>query len=237
MKRALLITGLLMAATTAMGCTESMSSTDVRTHGIAASFTVEAGNADSSTVRAVLRAGGKNSNTYITLDNGDKLRVEANGQNVPMTAYDEGHYQANIGTGAADTEYKVIFERGQDDDGAPDNIGKLPKPFDITGVPDNSPSRKDDDVTIKWDNAGSTDSMDLEIDGDCIFKFHKSVPDTGEYIIPKGSLDSTGGKDPKSCNLTVVMKRSRAGSTDSHLNEDSSFVLSQRRATKFMSAP
>ena len=105
-------------------------------------------------------------------------------------------------------------------------------------MPSNTPSRKNDDITIKWDNSGSNDPISIELKGDCIFKWHKDgIADTGSYTIPKGDIDSTGGDHPETCNLTITVKRSRQGSADSHLDEESSFVLEQVRTTTFKSAP
>lgn len=236
MLKALTLTGFVSLA--AVGCVaeETMSSEDIRTGGIAATIEVWANSASQSTAKATLQAGGDEGNVYVVLDNGDVLRATAAGTTQTMRSTDEGRYEASFAVGAADTEFKIELDRNGDDD-ALNNVGLLPAPFDIT-APTDVPSRANNDITISWAPSGTGDSMRLEIDGPCIFMYNKSqVSDTGSYSIPKGELDSTGGSNPETCDLTVTMKRIRGGSVDAALDRESSFELRQQRAVKFSSAP
>ena len=184
--------GALLAATALIGCSEeTVSSTNVKTAGIAGIFEVTAGNETSSTVNAKLVVGGDESNTFVTLDNGDKLTATADGETKTMTTGDgAGRYEAKFGTGAGGTEFKISLERPDDDD-APNTVGTLPTPFSITEVPSNTPSRANDAITIKWDDG--TGDMKIEVEGDCIFSnsFTAATGST-EYTIDAGEIDSTG---------------------------------------------
>jgi len=235
MRKSFALLGLVAFA--AMGCsTETISSSDIKTGGIAATIEVIADGDTHSNVWVTLRSGGDESNTYVILDNGDKLTATAGTETKTLSSVEEGKYNATFSSGAKDTEFKVVLDRPDDTD-APNNIGTLPAPFGIT-APSGGLSRANDDITITWDNSGSTDSMSLSIDGTCIFDLDKSgLSDTGSYTIPKGDLKSTGGDKPETCTLTVRMERYRSGSTDSALDGESSMKMIQRREVKFSSAP
>ena len=106
MKIALIALAALAAAT---GCQqkETVSSSNIRTKGIAATVMVTAGGA-ASEVEAKLRVGGDESNTYIILENGDKLVTEVGGEKKDMHAESEGVYTVNFATNAADTEFNFL---------------------------------------------------------------------------------------------------------------------------------
>lgn len=234
------LTGAFLASAVLMGCSEeTVSSTNIKTAGIAGLFEVTAGNATSSTAKATLVVGGDESNTYVNLDNGDKLIASAGTDSKTMNSGDgAGRYEANFATGAGGTEFTIMLER-PDDTNAPGNTGILPAPFDIIEVPSTTPSRKADAITIKWDN-GEAGKMKIEIDGDCVFKStFEPASGTTEYTIDAGEIESTGvnPEDEETCDLTVKMTRMSTGSTDGALDNESYFRLYQSRATSFASAP
>jgi hypothetical protein len=218
------------------GCTETTSSENIKTGGIAALIEVTAGSESSSTVKATLKVGGDESNTYVILDKGDELAATANGDTKGMSAQSEGVYEAEFGTGAADTEFQVDLKRPNDTP-APDSRGTLPAPFKI-GTLEDGKSRKADPLDVTWDPSGSDDSMELEINGSCIFLYSKDIPgDSGSYTIEAGQLDSTGGDKPETCDLNVTLSRKRSGSTDPAYDNESYFHLAQVRKAKVTSAP
>lgn len=235
MKTGLILVTLLVAAT---GCSkkETTSSSNIRTQGIAATITVEAGNS-STEVQALLRVGGDESNTYVILENGDKLTCDAGGDKKDMHAEAEGDYRVTFPTNAAETPFTIALERDKDDP-APNNMVGLPAPFTIGALPTNSPSRANDDLTLSWDSSGTSDNMTVDIKGSCIFSKSIDIPgDSGSYTITKGTLDSTGGDKPEACDLDIVLKRKRKGTTDSNLDNESAIEAVQTRAAKFTSAP
>ncbi len=233
------LAGALLASTALMGCSEeTVSSTNIKTAGIAGLFEITAGSETSSTVKATLVVGGDESNTYVTLDNGDKLTASAGDETKAMTTGDgAGRYEAKFATGAGGTAFKIALERPDDDD-APNSLGTLPSPFNVTEVPSSTPSRATDPITIKWDNGDG--SMKIEVEGDCIFdtSFEAATGST-EYTIDAGDIDSTGVKpeDEETCDLTVTLTRRDTGEADGALDDESYVRLYQVRQAKFASAP
>ncbi len=229
------LSALALAAT---GCSkETVSSANIRTKGIAATIVVTGSASGSSEVEATLRVGGDESNTYVMLEGGDKLVAKAAEETKDMHAESEGVYLAQFATNAQDTPFTVSLLRGEDED-APDNTVSLPAPFTIGALPTTSPSRASDDLTVTWDPATGGDSMRMEVKGDCIFSKKFSIPgDSGSFVIAKGQLDSTGGSEPKACDLTITLWRTRKGTTDIGLDRESSIEASQRRTATFTSAP
>ena len=218
------------------GCTESTSSSNNKTGGIAALIEVTATSDSSSRVKATLKVGGDESNTYVQLDNGDKLVAEANGDQKPMTAESTGVYEAEFADGKEGTEFRVDLQRPNDTP-APNSRGVLPAPFTI-GAIDSGLSRANDALTITWDPSGKDGSMHLEINGSCIFLYPKDISDTGSYEIAAGELDSTGGDKPETCDLDVELSRTTKGSADPAYDNESYVHLSQvRKSTIKSSAP
>lgn len=219
------------------GCTETTSSENIKTGGIAALIEVTATSESSSSVKATLKVGGDESNTYVILDKGDELAATAaGGEPKSMSAQSEGVYEAEFGTGAADTEFVVDLKRPNDTP-APNSRGTLPAPFKIGALEDGK-SRKTDPLDVTWDPSGSDDSMELEINGSCIFLYTKDIPgDSGSYTIEAGGLESTGGDKPETCDLDVKLSRKRSGSADPAYDNESYFHLAQVRKSKVTSAP
>lgn len=233
------LAGALLASTALMGCSEeTVSSSNVKTAGIAGLFEVSASSESSSRVDAKLVVGGAQSNTYVTLDNGDKLTATAGGETKVMTTGDgAGRYETSFATGAGGTQFTISLER-PDDDNAPNSVGTLPAPFNITEVPSNTPSRANDAITIKWDDGDG--NMKIDVEGECIFSTSFNVTSgSTEYTIKANEIDSTGvnPEDETSCDLTVTLTRSNTGDADGALDNESTFSLYQVRKTTFASAP
>jgi hypothetical protein len=227
-----LLLGLLV-----MGCNskETTSSANIKTGGIAMLVDVYADTATKATVHVELRVGGSDSNTYVSLENGDELTATAGDESKVMTARDTGVYEANFSGVAAETPFNVLLARPHDTSAA-DNSGALPAPFDLTR-PTEGLSRKDDDLEVTWAPFGTDDRMELELHGDCIWDYSKSPSDVGSFVIGKGSLDSKGGDKPETCDITVDAQRWRPGTVDAAFDPESWFRLHQRRSTTFSSAP
>lgn len=221
-----------------VGCSkETTSSSNIKTGGIAALTDVYADTDTTATVHVELKVGGSSSNTYIGLDNGDQLIATAGGETKTLTTTDDvGVYEARFSGVGAETEFSLVLERPNDTT-ASDNSGTLPPPFTID-KPSNDLSRKDDDLKVTWSPSGTDDGMDFEFSGSCIFDYTKSPPsDSGSFVLPKGTLDSTGGNMPEACKITIDAQRSRSGTADAAFDSESWFRLHQRRSTTFTSAP
>jgi hypothetical protein len=234
--------GLGLAAVLALlGCKETTSSCNIRTAGLAMLTEVTASSESSVRVKTTLLVGGDESNTYAILDSCDELYAEADGDRKQMSAIEDGVYEAKFDVGAEDTEYRVVLKRDQDDT-ADGNSGQLPAPFDITSDLGPDPiSRADAQIEVTWDPADSDDDMKLAIEdkaAGCIFDKDINVPgDSGSYVIEKGEIESTSDQDPETCDVSGKLSRTRDGSTDSTLDSESYFHLTQVRTFKFTSAP
>jgi hypothetical protein len=219
-----------------MGCSkETTSSANIKTGGIAALIDVYTDAASTATVKVELRVGGSSSNAYVDLENGDELVATAGDETKVLTVRDSGVYEAKFSGVAAETLFTVVLNRPNDTTAA-DNSGNLPAPFDLD-QPKGMLSRKDDDLEVTWAPSGTGDGMDFKFDGDCIFKYSKSPSDVGSFTVGKGSLDSTGGDEPETCDITIEAQRSRSGTADSAFDPESWFRLHQLRSATFVSNP
>lgn len=220
----------------ALGCSkETTSSANIKTGGIAALIDVYADTDATATVRVKLVVGGSSSNTYVALEGGDTLTATAGGKSKPLTTSDTGIYEAAFSGVAADTEFQVTLDR-PDDTTATGNSGTLPPPFTLD-KPAVNLSRLADDLEVSWAPADSGDGMQLNVDGTCIFSYDHSLSDTGTFTIVKGTLESTGGDKPETCDLDLQLQRDRAGVVDAKFDPESWFRLHQRRSTSFTSKP
>ncbi|WP_437671133.1 hypothetical protein [Sorangium sp. So ce131] len=218
------------------GCKETLDSNTIRTQGISATIEATAVSESSTSVKATLKAGGDESNTYIVLSGGDRISAAADGKEVDMLAEESGVYVAQFQTGAEDTEFSVQLDR-EDDDDAPGNSGTLPAPFEIEALP-TEPISRTEDLTITWEPSGTGDDMEIEVRGDCIFSKTIDVGgDPGTYTLKAGTLEETSSQEPETCDVEVTISRTRGGKTDPILDSESSFQLSQVRQDTFASAP
>jgi hypothetical protein len=225
------------------GCKETVSSENIRTGGIAMLTTVTAESASSTTVHTELRVGGDESNTYVVLKSGDRLRAEGDGAERTMRATTQGVYEADFDTGEGGARFVVRLERAEDDP-ASGNFGTLPEPFEITSAFGHAPiSRSQDDLKITWEPAGQDEDMHIsfadEPGSGCLrFDEDKTVEgDPGNRTFAAGFLESADEDDPETCEVEVTLTRSRRGSNDDALDDESRFELRQVRKFSFVSAP
>lgn len=232
---------LLVAALLGLpACAESVESDDVLTDGIYAELRAEASE-DGLRASATLLVGGP-SNTYVMLTGDDSLTVSAAGQTEEMTAQNNGgnvfRYTADLAATDEDTEVVFRFDRTIDD-GAPDSRCTLPRAMTIEAPLDGDVfSRTQNDVVITWDTSGSSQPVELTVEGDCFDgDVNESFPDDpGSYTIPAGTLTSLGDP-PTACQATVRVSRRSSGSLDPGFGEGGLVVCSQVRTTTFRSDP
>ncbi len=233
----ILCTALFLAGA---GCKSTTSSENIRTPGIAMGIVVTAPSAESSTVRATIQVGDTGvTATYVNLEGGDRLLASIDGgEEESMQPESEGVYETGFATGALDTEFKVNFDRTQDDD-APNSVGNLPGPFDLTALTGSTFSRTEA-VEVTWDPSGSGDPMNIAWNGDCVFLGSADIPgDSGTYTLAADTIDATGSDEdpPPTCDVTLTVTRTRSGTPDTGLDPDSYVRLEQVRSTSFTSAP
>ena len=234
--------GFALIALSLGGCKETTSSENIRTQGIAMEVEVIARSESRTRVRSTLRVGGDESNTRVILRGGDELIAEADGEERTMEEVDEnsGVYETVFEDLPGGTEIVVRLERDGDDD-ALDNHGILPEPFDITSVFDEPVSRSEDEMEITWEPAGEDDDMDIRFEdepGGCIFNLNDDIPgDSGSYVLEPETLRSSSSNDPETCEVEISIMRTRDGSTDDALDNESEFTLQQIRTIRFVSDP
>jgi hypothetical protein len=231
-RNSLIVLGLFGLA--AAGCSkETTSSANIRTGGIAALIDVTGTTDTTAQVHVELKVGGSSSNTYVILEDGDKLTATANDQTKTLTATDSGVYDVTFQGVGADTAFKIDLERTE---GSATNSGTLPAPFAID-PPTTKLSRKDDDLPVSWAPADTGDGMALDFSGTCIFDLRKAVSDTGSYVVKKTTLSSTGGDMPETCDITLDVDRSHLGTVDSAFDPESYVRMHQSRSLSFTSNP
>lgn len=230
------ISGALLATVTLLGCKETTSSEFIRTGGIAALMSVGAESSDLSTVHVELRVGGAQSNTYVILDNGDRLTATVDGETKDLHSVAEGVYEVEFNT-AAQNEYVVSLDREEDED-APDSKATLPAAFSIAQPqPSDELSRVDDGLFIVWTPVADTEGT-ISLSGSCIQAESLSVAGSaGMLVVNKGTLKSTDEKTPESCSVEISMTFTKEGAADPAYDEESYFRASQSRRTSFTSNP
>jgi hypothetical protein len=227
---------LLIGTGLLTGCTETIDSKNLRTQGISATIRATATSDSETTLRATLKAGGDESNTYVALGGGDRIFATGGEKRVEMQTQSTGVYEAEFATGAANTPFGVALER-EGDDSAPNSAGTLPAPFQITSL-GTEPISRASELVIQWTPATDGDAMHIHLNGNCIFFEDIDVPgDSGTHTIAANELKPTNSMMPGSCDVKVDITRSRNGKADATFDSESSFVLEQVRTTSFTSVP
>jgi len=223
----------LAAAALAAGCSTT-SSSDLRTGGISADIRVSATSAIAATVSVQMSPGnGFDPLDLVKLTGGDALYAESDGLRRPLTDGGTYKYEATFPSAAAETQFRVILDRARaDDTDAPDNLGALPMPFDLSPLSIvNMPRSQAEMVT--WSPSGTADRMTLEFQGSCVEDRSFAIDgDPGTY-----AFTLEGETYPSSCQVAMTLRRSRAGVVDPNLNAGSSFLLEQVRTASFFSSP
>lgn len=220
-------------------CAESVESNDVLTDGIYAELRA-ASTEDGTSVTATLLVGGADSNTFVRLTGDDALTATAGSETRTLASRNLGDryfYTTDLEASTGDTEVIFRFERTIDD-GAPDSRCTMPAAVAITGpTGDAAVSRADSDLVITWTPGDADDTLQLDIEGDCIQGYGTTLDDSaGTHTLPAGTLVSASDL-PAACQSTIRLTRQRSGMLDPAFGEGGSVVCSQRRETSFRSDP
>jgi hypothetical protein len=218
------------------GCGATTSSTNIRTAGLVALIDITAERPDQTVVSADMVVGGRNSNTHVVLEGGDQLVASCEGEQAEMSSVGNGSYAARFAH--SDGEFVVALMRGQDA-AAPRSAGTMPVPFEITSAFGDKPySRANDSLTITWTPGGTDAEVSIELEGDCIHSAElQPGADPGTFTIEAGKIEAWKSQEKDSCNVAVRVVQTKHGQADPALGADSSVVLRQIRATRFVSAP
>ena len=230
------VLGLFGLVFLALGCKESVESTDIRTTGIYPEITVEAEGSGSSTVTVKLKVGGSNSNTFLELTGGDTLEATVDGETKTLRETSDEVYSASFPVDAEGTEFLIAFLRTEEDESAPASVVQLPAPFELEVAPREA-SRATDDVELTWDPPADGD-LDWDMSGECIEREFDEIPDDGTYTVTADSIEPFLESDKEeSCTVSVQLERSLRGSIDEAFTEGGRIVAIQRRRGSFTSTP
>jgi len=231
----------------AAGC-QKVNSTNVRTSGIYADFSVAEHSATQAKVDATLQVGGASSNTYLSLTGQDRLTVYVGSNAYPMQGYSSiyQYYSTTIPYPAIDTELRVAFERGPDDVSAPGSTVIVSGLFSIAPMAKTEYSRAKDSLEIDWAPFDPTYRVSWFMHGSCLQTVSDdSVVDSGRVTLPAGTLKKPPPPDPDEehhpippdqCTANADVTKSRAGHVDPAFT-GGTFTASQKRSVSFDSIP
>jgi hypothetical protein len=227
---------LAALATSAIACSATTSSRNIRTAGVVALIDVTSHSENEAVVQTKLVIGGANSNTHMILEGGDRLYADAGGQHQEMNAVGEGDYEAKFPTSGG--EFVVSLTRDVDAP-APNNKGTLPPPFEITSQFGDAPlSRAKDDLTVTWSPSEGGAQVKVTLEGDCVLPVSFDVGgDPGTFTIERTKIKAWMAQEKDACNVSLTIERTTPGTTDPALDSDSRFRLHQLRSTRFVSGP
>lgn len=229
------------------GCKdEKVESEDIRTSGIWASFEVKATGNGKASVESELRVGG-DSGTVIELTGEDKLVCTA--AETSKTLGKSGNaYKASLPIDAGGTLFTFAFNRGDEDEAAPNSNVTLPDPFTIAGVTSAQEVSRAAQLTVTWEASATADPMKWELDGDCLFSTDGKVATDGTLTLAGDDFNPTltaeegakaGDASKANCSAKLCIERKRTGTLDPAFAEEEGGEIHaiQRRCTSFISVP
>lgn len=220
MSKTLLRSTLLLAGALA-ACDQTSPSKSVPTHEIYPRFAVETDADGVSRINAQFaRHYDPFSSHWVSVSGGDALIVTAAGQEARFEGPGAA-FETTLQTGiATDTLVRFDFQRPKRVD-APDSIGYLPAPMDLTMPAGGEQYTIGTDVLLlTWDESGTLDDMWVEIDAICTqgapdgFVRIDIAGDPGLYAV---RLEDHFGDDGycTEYRATVTLARERDGAIDS----------------------
>lgn len=243
MDRIKLLLGLGIA-TFAAGCTEDVNSTDIKTSGMQAHFkALESKAGEGTKVTADLRVnGGDSSNDYIDTKGEDTLSAEAGDETVTLDKFEVGlgdgvMYEATLSEEAEDAQFTFSFNRGPDDDDAPNSFVTLPPAFELEGLETNGEVSRSSSLNLTWEGS-SSDTVRYHVEGDCLFTTieREAGKNVGSVTIPPGDMDATSSKETETCGAKLYVELVRKGTLDPAFG-DGSVEGIRRRWISFVSVP
>jgi hypothetical protein len=207
------------------GCTD-VDSTNLNTSGIRAELTVTGRGDGTASASAGLYVQ-DSTLTFVELQEGDELTATTGDETKTMEKSELfgviDYYASFADADAEGTAYTIAFNRDSAES-APGSTATLPAKFNLTAPEGDalSYSRADDDIVVTYDNSGKSDEMSYSLDGDCLNVYGKVLDgDPGTFTIPKGTLTlkDTTTTAPTSCQVTVRVSRTRAGTLDPAFGE------------------
>ncbi len=226
---------LLLLPLTALACTETVESSDVRTSGIFPEFRVVADGSGATQVSARLKVGGNDSNTYLDLQSGDRIEVSAGGVTHTLNETNAHSYTASFDIDEPGTEFVFAFLRSEQDESAPRSVVTLPDPFALQ-MTSTEVSRAGGQVGFSWDPPGSG-NLRWDVDGDCVWDDRGETADDGSHSLSSDDLRALASRADETCAVQLTLERGRGGSIDSAFSEGGEAVAYQQRVQTFTSMP
>ena len=229
----------LVVAAGVMGCAEDVDSTDVRTSGVYADFEALATGNGSTEVSAELRVGGARSNTYMRLVGDDTLTASSAGVAKELGTRSFGDrwwYEVDF-DGEEDATFAIRFDRGDEDEGAPNSEARLPPPFVLSGFASGGDISRASGVTFTWEAAETKDfEVRWRVNGDCLLPDSGTISGDGELFLGDRKFTLREDADD-TCDGEIHIERVREGSVDPAFGEGGEFEAIQRRTVTFRSVP
>lgn len=228
---------------------ETVESEDVRTSGLHAVFDVLATGNAKPVASAKLTVG--TGDTSLVLTGEDKLvaskTVDAANPTSKTMSRDGDYYRATFSGDDGGALYTFAFNRGDEDESAPDSNVTLPDPFALVGPGTTTEVSRATELTVTWDASATTDKMTWKLSGSCLFDNDGTVATDGTLTIAGTDYDVTpsaenAASDPnddsENCTVTLCIDRKRSGTLDAAFDKYGGSVSAvQRRCTKFVSIP
>lgn len=226
---------LWMLPLVALACTETVESSDVRTTGVYPEFRAVANGTGSTQVSARLKVGGNDSNTYLELQDGDRIEVSVGTETRTLDETDSHTYSARFDVDAAGTEFVFAFLRSEQDENAPRSVLTLPEPFSLQ-MTTAEVSRASGLVGFSWDPPASG-NLHWDLAGDCVWPDQGDTVDDGSHSLSADDVRSPTADAAKTCPVSLTVQRGRAGSVDPAFTEGGESIAYQERAQSFTSTP
>ncbi|MGC4064627.1 MAG: hypothetical protein QM784_08280 [Polyangiaceae bacterium] len=240
--------GFVVTILLASACSksETVESEDIRTSGIYPEITVLAEGNGKSTATVKLKVGGDDSNTTLELTGKDELTCTAGDESKKLTQSGDS-YKTTFATDEAGTEFVFSFDRGDEDENAPNSHVILPDPFSIEGVESSTEvSRADDELTVTWDASDANDTHSWTLKGDCLFDTDGDVSKDGTVTLKGDDFNATPSAEKedatdeeKQCKATLCIERKRVGGLDPAFKSEEGGEIRaiQKRCVSFVSVP
>lgn len=229
--------GLVGSLFVLAGC-EDVTSTDLFTSGMYAELSVVTTGDGVSLVTAILKSGGKASNTYVELAGDDVLSVTLEGDTRTLAKESTGNFHQYVTTFDAappSTPFVIQLARSLDG-GAPESSLELPEPFTLTG-PEGAVSRSAS-LTFTWTPSGQADPMEIVASGACILSYTRAISgDPGTVTLEANVLEAVNKDAAESCEVRFDITRWRAGSVDAGFGQGGEARGEQVRSVSLLSQP
>lgn len=227
----------LAAALLALPACESIDSGDIDTGGIYADILVVHDGDGTVKVTTDLKSGGRLSNTWLALTDGDRLDASLNGGDTQKLRGKEllsrYWYETTFDSAPDDALVTVAFSRDEKDD-APESQVRMPLNFEVTSPSASAAFGPGEDISIAWSNP-SEDDFDVSVRGDCVKTWGESVGDTGRFRLPAAALERKG-IDP-GCAVTIELERTRGGKVDGAFDGGQILAKQRRKITVQVTLP